>query len=91
MEVFKFSSYHKVSTLIQSLNLVYLIFNFKMYSLVIKTETKVIKAALDDITTPELGFSITNILGINVEQHPFKISVIINNTFFLFKLLYFSL
>ena len=39
-----------------------------------------------DIKTPTLGFNIANVLELIVEADPKKVSVIVNDTFFLFKL-----
>ena len=52
---FKVLSYNKLITLIQSFNLVYLIVNFDMYSIVIQIAIEVNIAMLDNITTPMLG------------------------------------
>ena len=69
-------------TFIQSLNLVYRIFTFDMYSFVIKIVTDVNGAVLDDIKRPALGFKIANVLNSIAEADPIEISVIINITFF---------
>ena len=43
------------------------------------------------ITIPMLGFIIDIVVALIADPDPIKISVINNNTFFLFKLLYFFL
>ena len=63
------------------------IFNLEMYSSVIKIALLVSTAVLLEIITPALGFNIANEEELFVETDPIKISVIINVTFFLFKLL----
>ena len=62
-----------------------------MYSFVIKTAIEVNRAELDDITTVMLGLIPDKVKVVNVEADPIKISVIIKNTFFLSKDLYFFL
>ena len=62
-----------------------------MYSFVIKTAIEVNRAELDDITTVMLGLIPDKVEVVNVEADPIKISVIIKNTFFLSKDLYFFL
>ena len=75
-------------TLIQSRNLVYRIFNLLIYSLVIKIAILVSKAVLEDIIIPAPG-SIKLIAELPIaEPLSTRISVIINNTFFLFKFFY---
>ena len=91
IEVFKNFSYNKVITLIQSLRLLYLIFNFDMNSLVINIAINVIGAVLLGRRKPALAFNIANVLQLFVAADPVKISVVINNTSFLFKFLFFSL
>ena len=66
-------------------------FNFEKYSFVIKIAIVVNKAVLDDITKPTDGIIIDKVELIIVESPLFKTSVEINNTFSLFKLLYFFL
>ena len=78
-------------TLIQSLSLVYLIFNLKKYSLVINIAILVNRAVLLEIIIPAPGLIKPIVEELIIEAEPFKISVIINNTFFLFKFLYFFL
>ena len=89
IDCFSVFSYSKVNTLIQSLSLVNLIFNFEINSFVINIATDVNIAVELDIIIPALGFNIANVLELIVEADPNKISVIINKTFFLFKDLYF--
>ena len=84
-------SQNKVITLIQSPNLVYLFLNFDRCSLVIKIAKDVNKAVQLVITIPMLGFKIDIVEVPVADSDPIKISVIKNNTFFLFKLLYFFL
>ena len=55
MEFFRVFSYHKVITLIQSRNLIYRIFNFEMYSFVIKIAKLLNRAVLDEINMPTPG------------------------------------
>ena len=78
-------------TLIQSLNFVYLNFKLLLYSLVIKIALLVKRAVLDEIIIPAPGLIKPIVDEPTAEADPTSISVIINNTFFLFKLLYFSL
>ena len=82
IEVFKVFSYNQVITLIQSLNLVYRIFNFEVYSLVIKIAILINSAVLLEILIPALRFITANVLELIAEADPIKISVLINNTFF---------
>ena len=60
-----------------------------MYSLVIEIAILVNSTVLLEIIIPALGFNTANVLELIVEADPIKIYVIINNIFFLFKLLYF--
>ena len=76
-------------TLIQSLNLLYRIFNFEIKSLVIIMAILVNTAVLDEITIPALGLTKTIVELPIAEPVPTSISVIISNIFFFFKLLYF--
>ena len=74
-------------TLIQSLSFVNLILNFEKYSFVIKTAMLVNRAVLDEMIIPTPGF-IKAIVELPIaDPEPIKISVIIDNTFFLFKFL----
>ena len=61
-----------------------------MYSLVIKIAKLVNRAVLLEIIIPALMCINANVLELIVEADPIKNSVIISNTLFLFKLLYFS-
>ena len=90
-ECFKVFSYIKIITLIQSLNLVYPFFNFDMYSFEIKIAIDGNKAEELVNTIPMLGFINDFVEEVIAEPAPNKISVIINKTLFLFKLLYFFL
>ena len=86
-------SFHikKVITLIQSRNFVYLIFNFDIYSLVIKIAILVNKAVEEVNTILILGFD-NDIVEVPIaDPDPTNNSVIINNTFFLFRDLNFFL
>ena len=88
MKVFPYNS---DITLIQSLNLVYRIFNFDMYSFVINLAIDVNRAVLLEIIIPARGL-IKLIAELPIaDPDPIKISVININTFFLFKLFYFFL
>ena len=88
---FNVLSYYRVKTLIQSRNLLYLIFNLPICSLVIKIAIVVIKAEQLDNTTPMLGL-IKDIVEVPIANpDPNKISVTINITFYLFNDLYFFL
>ena len=87
MEDFKNFSYNKVISLIQSLSFVYRIFNFDMYSFVIKTAILINRAVLDEIKIPTPGLNNPIVELPNADPDPIKNSVIINNTFFLFKTL----
>ena len=60
-----------------------------MYSLVIKIAILVNRAVLDEITIPAPVLIKPNVELPIADPGPIKISVIINKTFFLFKLLYF--
>ena len=65
--------------------------NFDIYSFAIKIARDVSKAVDEVNTIPTLGF-INDIVDAEIaDPDPIKISVIINKTFFLFKLLYFFL
>ena len=77
--------------LIQSRNFLYLIFNLELYSFVIKLAILLNKAVLDDITMPTDGLNIDKVELVIGEPPPIKISVIINNTLFLFNDLFFFL
>ena len=83
----KASSYSKVFTLTQSLNFVYWIFNFDLYSFVIKMAILVKKAVLLVNTIPMLGTIIENVKVVFSQPDPKNISAINNKTFF-FKLSY---
>ena len=70
----------------QSLNFVYGIFNFEMYSFVINIDIDVNKALEEVNTIPMLGF-ISDIVEVPmVDPDAISISVIINNTFFFLKI-----
>ena len=73
IDSFQVFSYSKVITIIQSLNLVYRIFDFDMYSLVIKIAILVISAVLLEITIPALGFNTANVFELIFEADPIKI------------------
>ena len=62
-----------------------------MYSLVIKIAILVNKAVLDEIIIPAPGLTNPIVEEPTAIPVPTSISVIINNTFFLFKFLYFFL
>ena len=82
---FNVFSYNKLITLIQSRNFVYLIFSFDIYSLVIKIAILVNKAVELIKTIPILGFT-NDIVEVPIaDPDPINVSVIINNTFLLFK------
>ena len=78
-------------TLIQSLNLDYLVFNLLIYSFVIKIAIEVNKAEQVVMGIPIDGLISEKVLDVIANPLPIKISVIINKTFFLFKFLYFFL
>ena len=78
-------------TLIQSRGFVYLIFNLLIYSLVINIAILVTKAVLLEIIIPAPGLIKPIVDELTVKADPTSISVIINNIFFLFKLLHFFL
>ena len=78
-------------TLFQSPNLVYRIFILLIYSLVIKIAILVNKAVLDNIIIPAPGLINPIVEKLTVEADPTSVSVIINITFFFFKLLEFYL
>ena len=80
-----------VNEKLQSLNLVYLIFNLLIYSLVIKIAILVNRAVLDETIVPAPGLMRPIVELPTAYPAPTSISVMINNIFFLFKLLYFSL
>ena len=75
-------------TIIQSPNLVYRIFNLLIYSLVINLAILVSKAVLLERIIPARGLIKLIVELPTVETLPTRISVIINNTFFLFRALY---
>ena len=78
-------------TLIQSRILVDRIFNLLIYSLVIKIAILVDKAVLLEILMPTPRQIKPIVEELIVVADPISFSVIIINTFFLFKLLYFFL
>ena len=82
IDCFKVFSYKRLFSLIQSCNLVYRIFNFEMYSSVIKIAILVNRAVLFDVIMPAHVFKIANILELIVEADPNKRSVIIKKVFF---------
>ena len=73
IDVFKVSLDKNVITFIQSPNLVYLIFNFDMFSLLIKTAIPVNRDVLDGIILPKLGFDIAKVLELIVKQIRLKL------------------
>ena len=88
IDSFNVFSYNNVIKFIQSLSLVYSIFNFEMYSFVMRIARDVIKMVELVIITPILGFS-NDIVEVPIaDPDPAKISVTIKRIFFLFKLLY---
>ena len=78
-------------TIIQSLNLVYLIFNLLIVSLVIRIAILVNRAVLDGIIVLEPGLIRTFVEVPLADRDPIKISVTFISVFFLFKLIYFLL
>ena len=78
-------------TLIQSRNLVYRIFNFEMYSFVIKIAIPVNKAVLDELIMPAPGLIKPIVEEPIAEADLTSIPVIIKKTFFLFKIYIFLL
>ena len=62
-----------------------------MLSLVIKIAKQVNRAVLLEIIKPALGFSTAKVVELIVEANPNKVSMRNNNTFCLFKPLYFFL
>ena len=91
IDFFNVFSYNKVIKIVHSHDLVYLVLNFEVYSFVIKIAILVSRALLDDVTIPILGLIIDSVEDVIAEPDRNNISVIIYNTFFLFKLLYFFL
>ena len=91
IDCFKVFSYNIVITIIQSRNLVYRIFNFDMYSFVIKIAILVNRAVLDEITMPAPGLINPIVEVPTAEALRTSISEIIKSIFFLFKDLYFFL
>ena len=87
IDFFNVFSKSKVKTLIQPRNFVYLIFNFEMFSLVIKTATDVNKAVELLDTIPILGLIIDIMEVLIADPEQTIISVIINNILFKFKIL----
>ena len=85
IEVLKVFSYSNVITLIQSRSFVYRIFNFEIYSFVIKIAILVNRAVLDEIILPAPGLLKPNVDEPTAEALPSINSVIINKNFFLFK------
>ena len=59
-----------------------------MYSIVIKIAIPVNEAVEEINTIPMLGLTNDIVEVLTANHDPIKISVIINNTFFLFKILY---
>ena len=91
IDSFKILPYSSVITIIQSRNLIYRIFNFDMYSLVIKIATLVNKAVLIEIIIPAPG-KIKHIVELPIALPvPTSYSVKFNNTLFSFKAFYFFL
>ena len=82
LDCFKVFSNSSVITLIQSRNLVYLIFTFEMYSLVIKIAILVNRGVLDEITIPAPGLIKAIDELPTADPAPTSISVIININFF---------
>ena len=75
-------------TLMLSPNIVYPIFKFEMYSFVIKIAIDVNKAVEEVNTLPMLGI-ISDIVELPIDDpDPINVSVIFNNSFFLFNDLY---
>ena len=89
MEAFRVLSYDNVITLIQSLSLVYLIFNFENFSLLINKAILVNRSVLLEIIIPAPGLIKPIVEELIVEAKPINISVINISIFFLFKLLFF--
>ena len=85
MEVSEVFSYNNVITLIESRSFVYRTFNFEMYSLVFNTAVLVNKAVLLGIIILATGLIKPTVKLLIVKAGPIKISLIINNAFFLFK------
>ena len=82
IDFFNVFSYNKVITFFQSHNFVYLIFNFDIYSLVIKLAILVNKAVELVKTTPILGFN-NEIVEVPIaDPDPTNILVTINKIFF---------
>ena len=76
---------------IQLLSFVKRNFNFDQFSFVIKIALDVWRAVELVNTMPILGF-FNNKVDVEIADHePIKLSAIINNTFFLYKFLYFFL
>ena len=69
-------------TLIQSLSFVYLLFNFEIYSFVIKIAILVNRAVLLGIKIPAPGLIKPIVDEPTAETDPTSISVIINSIFF---------
>ena len=59
-----------------------IIFNFDLYSFVIKIAVEVSRAVLDEIMIPTLGLTIDKVVVVTVEIPPNKTSETINFTFF---------
>ena len=74
-------------TLIQSSNIDYRIFNFDMYSFVIRIAILVNRAVLDEIILTAPGLIQPIVDEPTAEALPTSISVMISKIFFLFKLL----
>ena len=69
-------------TLIQSLNFVHLIFNFDLYSLVIRLAILVIKVVLDETKIPALGLINPIVEVPTVDALPARILMLIIRIFF---------
>ena len=74
--------------MIQSPYLVYPIPNLLLYSFVVKIANEVNKAEQLAMKIPTDGLIDEKVLDVTADPDPIKISVIINKTFFLFKLFY---
>ena len=87
---FNVFSYSKVTTLIHSPNFVYFIFNLLIYSFVIKIAIDVRRTVELVSTIPILGLIIEIVELVMIDPDLNNFLVIINKTFFLFKIFFIS-
>ena len=77
--------YNRIVTSIQFLNFVYHVFNFELFSIVIKRALDVTRAVLPVMTIPTLGFNIDYTGDVFAEPDPLRNSMTIRSIFYSFK------